>query len=63
MLPAPEERDLHFVLRNCAALMLEQAQQIPYDHQAQIHFVQLLQRLQASIKLNEIGWGEEVGPV
>lgn len=60
MLPNPEERDLHFQLGNFGCLILEQAQQIPYDYPAQMRFPRSLQRLQRSYKLNEIGWTDEV---
>lgn len=60
MLPSPDERDLHFQLGNFGCLTLEQAQQIPYDHPAQMRFARLLQRLQRSYKLNEICCTDEV---
>jgi hypothetical protein len=60
MLPDPDEHDLHFQLGNFSCLILEQAEQIPYDHPAQTHFARFLQRLQRSYKLNEIGWTDKV---
>lgn len=60
MLPDPDERDLHFQLGNFSCLILEQAEQIPYDHPAQMRFARFLQRLQRSYKLNEIGWTDRV---
>lgn len=54
MLPNPDEADLRYQVPSFYDLVLEQAQQIPYSHPAQLRFVRLLKRLQISFKLSEL---------